>query len=493
MARDNGLILLKRLKEVLTNKYIFYIGSRYLTYGLQFVNSILIAIYLGPYYLGVWGFILLVIQYFAQMNFGISHSVNTIIALNKNRTDYVIRVTGAGLWLIVGVSFFIGSLFLSNDLAGDSIGDKYNFSHYSLIVYLTIALGYFDNLFMNIFRVYGKVQEIAFSQSAFPILSFASLLLFSGNALLWILTVCYLLSFIMSLTLFIWRSPVRISFSFDFKLAKLIQSKGWHLFLYNSSFYLIVISTRFFISGYYTVQEFGFFTFAFSLANAILLLLQSVYFLIFPKMLNRFAHSSTDEISSVLKTIREAYISVSHLLVHLAILVFPYFVMLFPQYEESVFAFQLIALTVVLFTNSFGYQGLLIAKSFEKKLGFISVCAFLFNILIVYAIVRYGNVEYYQVVLGTLLTYLLYVFTVGYFGRKILGLSCRRSSIVKDVFPLTLFVPYFASCILVMLKAPSSIFSFVPFVLFVLLNHHKFKSVIGVLKNVVKNPKVMEI
>ena len=76
-------------KSVVHNSSFSYIISRYVTYIIQFINSILIAIYLGPIYLGIWGFLNLVIQNLNQMNFGIAHSANTIAAVLKHKLNYI--------------------------------------------------------------------------------------------------------------------------------------------------------------------------------------------------------------------------------------------------------------------------------------------------------------------------------------------------------------------------------------------------------------------
>jgi O-antigen/teichoic acid export membrane protein len=91
-------------KKAFINPAIFYVISRYATYIIQFVNSLFIAVYLGPYYLGIWGFINLVLGYLAQINFGIPHSVNIIVSVNKEKEEYAQKVIGNGLTMILGLS-----------------------------------------------------------------------------------------------------------------------------------------------------------------------------------------------------------------------------------------------------------------------------------------------------------------------------------------------------------------------------------------------------
>lgn len=71
-----------------------FLFTRYITYGLQLVNSILLAIVLGPFYLGIWGFITLMIQYFNQFNFGIAHYFNVVASIKKGDKKLIATFLG---------------------------------------------------------------------------------------------------------------------------------------------------------------------------------------------------------------------------------------------------------------------------------------------------------------------------------------------------------------------------------------------------------------
>ena len=446
------------LLKAFNNKILHYIFSQYVTYFIQFINSLFIAVYLGPYYLGVWGFITLIIQYLNQINLGIAHSVNAIISIKKNKKWYVEKIIGTSFTMLIVLSIVMAISFAINEIFDLNLGDKYNFSKYALFVVIIGILGNFNMLFNNIFRVYGRLFEIAFNQAAFPVLMLVVIMLFKGDNLLWALVVANLLAFLASFVLFLVKSPVSIRPIADFRLIKTIQIKGWHLFVYNTSFYLIVISTRSFVSAYYSVEEFGYFTFAFSLANVILLLLQSFSYLIYPKMLNRFATMTRDNTIELLHQIRNAYILTSHGLVHLAILFFPLFVHFFPQYKAAGTAFKLIALTVVLYTNSFGYSGLLIAKGKEKILGVLSIISLSVNIMIAYVLITVGKVSFSLVILTTMITYFSHVMFLGYLGRKILSLNNKFFAILNDVFELPIILSFIVSLFLIFTNASSEYF-----------------------------------
>jgi O-antigen/teichoic acid export membrane protein len=483
---------LEIFKKMASNKVMHYLFSRYATYFIQFVNSLFIAVFLGPYYLGIWGFINLVIQYLAQINLGITYSVNAIASVHKNKEWYVSKVIGTSITMLLVLSLFVIFFFFANQFFGINIGDKYHFSTYAPLVCIIAVLAYFNGLFVNIFRIYGKLLEVIVNQSIVAVSMLGIIFVFKGEHLLWALVIVNSIAVFLSFLFFLFRTPVKLIPSFNWRLAKTIQIKGWHLFVYNTSFYLIMLSTRSFVSGFYSVSQFGFFTFSFSLSNAILMFLQSISFLIFPKLLNRFANTSNERIIEILELVRNAYITLSHALVHFAILLFPLFLLLFPKYQSATDAFRIISLTVVLYTNSFGYQGLLIARGKEKKLGFIAFGALCLNVLIATILSVYLKVPYTLVILSTLFTYFVYVYTLGVYGRKELFLTTTFFSIIDDIFPMRLFIPFFTSLCFIIFSVPNISFV-IPLVLFFWLNRKKLLEIKKVMQNVIGDPNVIDI
>jgi len=171
------------IKEIGKNRALHFIFSRYATFFLQFINSLFIAVYLGPYYLGVWGFISLVIQYLSQSNFGIAHSVNALGSIHKEKVWYVQKIIGSSIFLVLLLSLVVlvclGLVYAFNI----EIGGKFGFSKYAVFVTFIAVLSYFNGLFSNVFRIYGRLYEIALSQSAFPVLMLIALVLFKGENL----------------------------------------------------------------------------------------------------------------------------------------------------------------------------------------------------------------------------------------------------------------------------------------------------------------------
>ena len=196
------------LKKGITNPAIIYLISRYGTYIIQFINSLFIAVYLGPYYLGIWGFINLVIGYIGQINFGISHSVNVIVSINKQDEEYVRKIIGNGISMVICLSIVIVMFFILNKIGIVQIGSKYNFSNYIYPIALITALTHLNSLLSNIFRVFGKIHAIAINQTLYPVIVLFVIPFFRGERLLWAMLITNSVAFVISFVLFLVQTPV---------------------------------------------------------------------------------------------------------------------------------------------------------------------------------------------------------------------------------------------------------------------------------------------
>ena len=154
------------IKLALKNKVVLFVISRYGTYFIHFINSLFIAVYLGPYYLGIWGFVSLMTKNLYHLNLGISHAVTAIISVHKSKEFYVQKVIGTALTLLMALSFLVALFFLANEVFSFNFGAKYNFSVYAPVVLLIGVLSYFNSLFTSIFRVYGRLFEMDSSIAA---------------------------------------------------------------------------------------------------------------------------------------------------------------------------------------------------------------------------------------------------------------------------------------------------------------------------------------
>lgn len=454
---------------IIKNKVMIYLVSRYLTYFVQFVTSLVIAAELGPYYMGIWGFILLLLQYFQQLHFGIANSFNVLYVHHRDSEQECNNYIGNSLALICYLSLLVLCFYLYYALFDIKGFERYHADQYILWVCLIAILQYFVQFFVNLFRVKNQLNRVAFCQSIIVFLNFACIFFFHGEQLIMSLVAGYVVGNLICVLLALTSDciPKLSSVQIQAIYQKEILKKGIFLFLYNSCFYFIIISIRTIISGNYTVEEFGLFTFSFSLAHAILLLLEALSFVIFPKVIGKLSSNDEREVTSTISLLRTIYITSAHLLIYFAMICFPVLIYLMPKYEMALTSLNLIALSILMSSCSFGYLELMISHNKEREMALLSFFALVINCLLASGLVFVCHVGFSYVILATMATYCIFTLVVLYRSGFVAG-RMSPTALLAEWFPLRLAAPY--TCALALSLTEIEKFIFAPLLLAVVLN-----------------------
>jgi hypothetical protein len=164
-----------------------------LGFAIQFVRGILVAKFLGPELFGIWGFLMLVQQYLSYTGLGMQYAITAELATKDSITsDERSDIIGSSLVITGLISFVLLLLGLGIQVTGFPLFEKYYFSHYALALFLVVGLYHLQQLFTNIYRVFGYLSRIVASELLTAIIPLVSVLMFNNspiliNILLWAL------------------------------------------------------------------------------------------------------------------------------------------------------------------------------------------------------------------------------------------------------------------------------------------------------------------
>ena len=465
------------LIQLLKNKVLIYLISRYFVYGIQFVTSIIVAAKLGTFYMGVWGFVLLLINYFSQFHLGIANALNVLLIQHKDNrneyNEYVWNAMLANVILLIVILLF----YLYYRVIGIEEVERYHSEHYMIAICFIALFQYYNGIFNNIFRVKNQLNSISFCQSIVVILPFVCLPFFEGKVLVDILVGCYFISILICVIYSIFKGIIP-NFKFSFlKTSRLkeILKKGIYLFFYNSCFAFIVISIRTIVSSNYSVESFGSFTFAFTLGNAVMMLMDAFSFIAFPKVLSILGNQNNIEVAIMLKKYHSIYTVSANLVMYVFFLLMPLLILLMPQYVDSIPAFNIIGLSLLMNAHNFLISSFLIARNKENISARISGIGLVINVALALLLVKIFEVDYNLVALAMVFTYFIITYITYWQCKKDISIS------LKEIFPLRMVIPYVVALAL-------SILSFndylcLPLILFIILN---YKDIISLKKVAVR-------
>lgn len=464
-------------------------GTRYVTYGLQFILLLLVASKLGPYNYGIWGFILMLLNYFNIINLGIANSVNVLIVQNKGKQTTIDDYVKSSLYAIL---ILIGILILMMFIYGIfefSLFNKYNIGFLFYVICIIAAFQYINLLFSNIYRAQGRLLELSIFQTSIPVAIFLSILIVKSNYLLYGLLCAYLIAHLFSFLFFLFRKGIPLNGKLSGEKLIGLVKKGFFLFLYNASYNLILTTTASVISFYYSVEEYGYYSFSYNLGHSVLLILEAFTFVVFPKIVDQFYTGTKEKTKEVIDSIRTNFVTLSHGLMYLAYSFFPLFLFFFPKYQKALPALFLTAISILLSTNSFGYNTLLISKNKEKKVAVASSISLLMNIIIGIFLSLYG-VPYYVVVVSMMVSYFAFAYICAYFANCFLDDKSNFISIIESIMPLQLLLPF---AIALLVPFCDSKLSVLPFLFFIFLNRKSIRNIIQTIKIIAIKPSVIDI
>lgn len=483
---------MSKFSKLFNNKIIIYITSRYAVYGLQFITAMVLAGKLGPYYMGIYGFLQMILMYLTHINFGIPNSLNVLLVHNKDNEELSDNYVGNSLLAISGLSLLVALFYLYYKIFGIASFERYHVNKYIVWIFLVGILQYFNTLFQTVVRIKNKLRLLAFLQSLTILLNFIVVWFFTGETLITVFVANNVISNFIAIFLAYRQGCFPKPSNIHIRKVLLLEiiKKGFYLFLYNSCFYFIVISVRTIISANYAIEEFGKFTFSYSIGNALLLLSGAISTIVFPKMIDRLSSKNHEEVNQVLTTVRVSYISATYFIVFLALPFFPVLLHFLPKYQDAIYVLNLISLAVLINTNSFGYSTLLIAQNKEKYSAIISILSLFLNIGFALLLVKVVRVGYGLVILSIMFTYLFFTLASTCVGTKMIGqYSLKR--VLSDTFPIRLLIPYLAAVFISVYEM--EILIFVPLLLYVLLNRKDIIVIVKYIKRMMSNQNLTDL
>ena len=419
-----------------------YIGFRYIAFGLQFINSIFIAKYLGVYYFGVFSFIFLVSQYLINLGMTTSYSLNAILSAKKSNGQLVQKVWDNALLLNIVICFSISIIGELVFYIYPALFAKYSFSNYKHFVLLYFVLTVFNSLYINLFRAYARLNEINFNQIIVPFLQLMVLFFAKEYRLLLLLLWATIIANVLSVIYFYIKSPLKHQFNFNIKISHTLLIRGFHLLLYNISFYLILLMARTIVSIFFTAEKLGYFTLAVNISNAVFMVVGSLSFIVYPKMVNKFSSNNNVLSLALVNEIRSIYIAGCYVLTYIGFCSIPLLKWLLPKYTDAILPLEILLLTQLILNNSFGYSAFLIAQKLERYLTRYALFA-LVIVAILGTLLSVLKFDFYTVAIPVAVGFLFYCLLL---TKKCLSVLENKSiSILQSlqkIFPINYLIPF---------------------------------------------------
>ncbi|MBS7196832.1 MAG: oligosaccharide flippase family protein [Bacteroidales bacterium] len=410
-----------------------YVIIRYISYVLTFINTILILRFIGDYYYGIYSFFILFLSYFVYFNLGVNHSLNTYMSIYKNNQQMIARLWDNSLlltWLFTTMAIIVGGgilYFFPNLFA------KYDFKNYGIILFLIGILANINSIFISLFRVFGKFREINFQQIAPQILVLGIVLYFQEKTKISYVLYAMLATQLASLIIFCKRKVLKFSCVFSGKISKILICRGIHLMIQLFSFTFISLSAITMVSCFYRAEDLGYYSLSNTISVSVVMLIDTFMFILYPKLLNRFASSTNEGNIYLIDKIRKIYILGADCISLLSLMIIPIVFIFFPHYGGMISCFKLLTISRIILNVTNGYTQLLIAKHKETYMTLSGIKA-IGIILVISCIIGMCEIPYYYIALTVCLGILVYSILIVKEAFNILGID--KKMLLAKLFPI---------------------------------------------------------
>ena len=269
----------------------------------------------------------------------------------------------------------------------------------------------------------------------------------------------WLIGIVLKQFLFIINSKHRLYiFNLNFDRYKYIYSIGVPLLISNTVFYFIIHSNKLIIKEYLNLEELGYFSFAFSISYALMMLFGSIIWAVFPKLMETFKNIQDDTESKINKT--EEYQSIYSFIIlllgfSLLSVIEPLIINFLPQYEKSINLIIILIFAQYFISNSVFYKTCLFANYEKKKIlistSFGFILSLIFSIL---SLVMFGSLEYisYSICISYIIISLSYIYSYSLITKKIKAFKILEKTLIPK---FSIYIILFA---IIYLNFPNFVF-----------------------------------
>ena len=431
---------------LLKNKKIQFIFTKYITYFLYFIISILVANKLGLFFFGIYGFFKLLIQYFSYSNLGVNYSGLVIMSeqkvLDNSKNENILSLS----LIISAISFLV--IFVLFSLICNYIYpylyEKYNVNEYIFFLFIIILFKQFNQIFINTNRIYDNLSLINWAYIIPCLCELLALLFGNEESLLRNILWAMVISNIFVTILFLVKTPIKIHCRPKIADARCLLLRGIKLLAYNVSFYFIILVSKSFISKYFQVEEFAQYSFSYNLSDAVMLLNNAISFLIYPALLNKLYMTSDNfEKKAILHETQEKYMLIANLIIIVAFIVLPLLHYIVPEYNKSPDILYSLLFAQLLIANTFTLSTNLVQLKKENSLIVIGLGTIIFMLFVNLMLLKLTK-NIIVVSYGLSLSLIIYNLSLAYLNVSILKLN--KNAIFKFVNP-TFFIPFILALI----------------------------------------------
>jgi hypothetical protein len=340
--------------------FVLFTVSRYFIYVLQFGKGLLIAGILGPAAFGLWGFLALVSQYLSYSKLGSEHAVTLFLSTEEH--SGAPKIIARALLISSFSLVFLFALGLTVHYIDIPVFQKYDLQSY-VVLLAVVGLQNIRSVLTNAYRVYRSLYRITTVEFLDVLLPLGAIFLFPAEQLVDALLVTMVVSGFLGILIYVLRSPFPIFTKVEPSSLIPFVWAGIPLLVNTVAIYLVTDVGKMVVAALYPVQTMGYYSFASSITNGVLLGLGAVTWVIFPTVLSKVHLGINDDVAvRTIHKVTSLYRTALAVLILSAILVSPVLFLFFSSYRAIETTLAILLLSQLVYGIAFGFSSVSAAR-----------------------------------------------------------------------------------------------------------------------------------
>lgn len=219
-----------------------------------------------------------------------------------------------------------------------------------------------------------------------------------------------------------------------------------------------------------------------------------LFFLIFPKIIDKFITGSNLPSIKLINDISICYSVAISLTVYLSLIFFPFAISIYPKYNDALLGLNIASIAILFQSKLMGFNAFLISKNKEKLIFTYTFLALILNIIIGLIIVLILKLSFNWIYLSLIFTYFFLSICYSYSTFKILKNNYSLIEAIKHSTNYKMILPVFSAFFVFNNNYHNfNLLLFLPFLLFVILNLKEIFKMFRLIVVFLNNPDILKI
>lgn len=365
---------------------------KYIAFILLGITSLFIAKYLKPEIFGIYGALLLIMNYSQYSHLGINSAFTKKASYYISKEDTKsfsklknnVFTTIIGIVLFLGAIMYIASIFLQEKYSELIIGGL----RFMILLVMIQQIYFFYTLYVRAEKRFSTINMMNILHAAFKLLSVVVCMYFWG---LYGVLIAIFLTHVISVLYIQAKEKYAFSFEFDFKYVISLIRFGFPFYIFQFLYIILPSIDKLMVITFFSSTDVGYYSLASLVLEFVLLIPFSFVYVLLPYQIEKFSRDGAAKVRPILKkALSLISLGLPIVIGTGIILIEPFINMFIPDYIPAIYLVQILLLASFFLSIMYITMSFLISINKDKILAAVLLVLIGISAILDYVVIQKG-------------------------------------------------------------------------------------------------------